>query len=75
MKPKVRKLVVIAGASAALGVAGCGGASTASQQSPAGSGSSAPFGAHAQPGPGGFDLSALATKLGDAAAGTTLVSA
>jgi hypothetical protein len=63
MKPKVRKLVVIVGASAALGVAGCGAASTASQQSPAGN-SSAPSGAQAQPGPGGFDLSALATKLG-----------
>jgi hypothetical protein len=37
MKPKVRRLVVLVGASAALGVAGCGGASTASQQSPAGS--------------------------------------
>ena len=65
MKPRIRRLVVIAGASTALGVAGCGGAASsqnARAQSGAGSQSQAPQGA--APGPGGFDLSALATKLG-----------
>jgi phosphoribosylformylglycinamidine (FGAM) synthase-like enzyme len=33
MEPKVRRLVVIVGASAALGVAGCGGAASSSQSS------------------------------------------
>jgi hypothetical protein len=38
MKPRVRKLAVIVGASAALGVAGCGGASSeASSEAPSGS--------------------------------------
>jgi len=65
MKPRIRRLVVIAGASTALGVAGCGGAASsqnAGAQSGAGSQSQAAQGA--APGPGGFDLGALATKLG-----------
>jgi len=69
MKPKVRRLVVIVGASAALGAAGCGGAgSTQSSAQSGGTGSSqsqsSANGAQAQPGPGGFDLAALATRLG-----------
>jgi hypothetical protein len=61
MNPKVRRLAVIVGASAALGVAGCGGASTASQPSAA-RGSTAS--AQAQPGPAGLSLTTLAKKLG-----------
>ena len=67
MKPKVRRLVVIVGASAALGAAGCGGAAStqsSAQSGTAGSSRSSAGGAQAQPGPGGFDLAALATKLG-----------
>ena len=65
MRPRIRRLVVIAGAGAALGVAGCGGAAgsqNAGAQSGADSQSQAAQGA--APGPGGFDLSALATELG-----------
>ncbi len=66
MKPKVRRLAVIVGASAALGAAGCGGAAStqSSASGAAGSSQSSANGAQSQPGPGGFDLAALATKLG-----------
>lgn len=61
MRPRVRRLAVIVGASAVLGATGCGAANSSSQQSSSASGTQQ---SAAQAPTGGPDLSALATKLG-----------
>jgi NAD(P)-dependent dehydrogenase (short-subunit alcohol dehydrogenase family) len=58
MKPRVRKVAVIVGASALLGAAGCGAATQAGTTTTQAAGTSAAARA------GGPDVSALAAKLG-----------
>ena len=68
MKPKVRRLAVIVGASAALGAAGCGGTASTQTSTAASDTTTAAQRRSAETQgrsvPGGFDLTALAGKLG-----------
>jgi hypothetical protein len=64
MRPRVRRLAVIVGASAVLGATGCGAANSTSQQSSASSGAQQQQSSAAQAPAGAPDLSGLATKLG-----------